>query len=141
MQAFVDPAMMKTCRRVVWCQCSLLSLFRLMMMREMMMIPAERTNSFFLGRPDPDYIKEAVTNFFYGMEVQERSGFKHRDRFLGHLPLPVAKGLPKTRSNRKGSHRRNYSCTDMHWSTGTGLYSVYTNDNLVHTKYILQYAF
>ncbi len=46
MQAFVDPAMMKTCRRVVWCQCSLLSLFRLMMMREMMMISAERTISF-----------------------------------------------------------------------------------------------
>jgi hypothetical protein len=37
-------------------------------------------------------MEEAITKFFNGMEGQERSGFTDWHRFLGCLPLPVAKG-------------------------------------------------
>jgi hypothetical protein len=36
-------------------------------------------------------MEEAITKFLDGMEGQERSGFKDLHRFLGRLPLPVAK--------------------------------------------------
>ncbi len=42
--------------------------------------------------PDVDNLEEAITKFLDGMEVQERSGFKDLHRFLGYVPLPVAKG-------------------------------------------------
>jgi hypothetical protein len=37
-------------------------------------------------------MEEAITKFLDGMEGQERSGFKELHRFLGRLPLPIAKG-------------------------------------------------
>jgi hypothetical protein len=37
-------------------------------------------------------MEEAITKFWDGMEGQESSGFKDLHRFLGSLPLPVAKG-------------------------------------------------
>jgi hypothetical protein len=37
-------------------------------------------------------MEEAITKFLDGMKGQERSGFKGLHRFLGCLPLLVAKG-------------------------------------------------
>ena len=54
--------------------------------------PCTEDEEFFQGRPDADDMEEAITKFLDGMEVQERSGFKDLHRFLGRLPLPVAKG-------------------------------------------------
>ena len=53
--------------------------------------PCTEDEEFFQGRPDADEIEEAITKFLDGMEGQERSGFKDLHRFLGRLPLPVAK--------------------------------------------------
>ena len=54
--------------------------------------PCTEDEEFFQGRPDADDsdMEEEITKFFYGMERQERSGFK--DLHSGCLPLPVAKG-------------------------------------------------
>ena len=46
----------------------------------------------FQGRPDADDMEEAITKFLDEKKGQERSGFKDLHRFLGRLPLPVAKG-------------------------------------------------
>ncbi len=54
--------------------------------------PCTEDEEFFQGRPDADDMEEAITKFFYGMEGQERSGFKDLHRFLGRLPLPIVKG-------------------------------------------------
>jgi hypothetical protein len=54
--------------------------------------PCTEDEEFFQGRPDADDMEEAITKFLDGMEGQERSGFKDLHRFLGCLPLPVAKG-------------------------------------------------
>ena len=54
--------------------------------------PCIEDEEFFQGRPDADDMEEAITRFLHGMEGQERSGFKDLHRFLGCLPLPVAKG-------------------------------------------------
>ncbi len=56
--------------------------------------PCIEDEEFFQGRPDADDsdMEEEITKFFDGMERQERSGFKDLHRFLGRLPLPVAKG-------------------------------------------------
>jgi hypothetical protein len=54
--------------------------------------PCTEDEEFFQGRPDADDMKEALTNFLDGMEGQKQSGFKDLHRFLGRLPLPVAKG-------------------------------------------------
>jgi hypothetical protein len=54
--------------------------------------PCTEDEEFFQGRPDADDMEEAITKFLGGMEGQERSGFKDLHRFLGCLPLPVAKG-------------------------------------------------
>ena len=53
--------------------------------------PCTEDEEFFQGRPDADDMEEAITKFLDGMEGQERSGFKDLHRFLGSLPLPVAK--------------------------------------------------
>jgi hypothetical protein len=54
--------------------------------------PCIEDKDFFQGRPDADYMEEAQTKFLDGMEGQEHSAFKDLHRFLGCLPLPVAKG-------------------------------------------------
>ena len=54
--------------------------------------PCTEDEEFFQGRPDADDMEEAITKFLDGMEGQECSGFKDLHRFLGSLPLPVAKG-------------------------------------------------
>jgi hypothetical protein len=54
--------------------------------------PCTEDEEFFQGRPDADDMEEAITKFLDGMEGQERSGFKDLHRFLGRVPLPVAKG-------------------------------------------------
>ncbi len=54
--------------------------------------PCIEDEEFFQGRPDADDMEEAITKFLDAMEGQERSGFKDLHRFLGRLPLPVAKG-------------------------------------------------
>jgi hypothetical protein len=54
--------------------------------------PCTEDKEFFQGRPNADDMEEAITKFLDGMEGQERSGFKDLHRFLGCLPLPVAKG-------------------------------------------------
>ncbi len=86
MQAFVDYAVMKTYRRVVLC---LRSLTSRMMLKGMTTpgIPCKEDEEFFQWGPDADNMEEAMTKFFYGMEGQERSGFKDQHRFLGHLPV------------------------------------------------------
>jgi hypothetical protein len=38
--------------------------------------PCTEDEEFFQGRPDADDMEEAITKFFYGMEGQERSGFR-----------------------------------------------------------------
>jgi hypothetical protein len=53
--------------------------------------PCTEYEEFFQGRPDADDMEEAITKFLDGIEGQERSGFKDLRRFLGRLPLPVAK--------------------------------------------------
>ncbi len=87
MQAFVDHSVMKTCKRVVL---SLRSLMSRMMMRGDDNTCTE-DEEFFQGRPDADDMEEAISKFLDGMEGQEHSGFKDLHRFLGRLPLPVAK--------------------------------------------------
>jgi hypothetical protein len=94
LQAFADPAVMKTFRRVEMCQRSLQSL----MMRKGIIIPAVRTKSFSKGGPDADAMEEAITKFLDGMEGQERSGFKDLHRFLGRLPCPTVENLKVGRS-------------------------------------------
>jgi hypothetical protein len=37
-------------------------------------------------------MEQAIAKFLDGMEGQERNGFKNLHRFLGRLPVPVAKG-------------------------------------------------
>jgi hypothetical protein len=54
--------------------------------------PCIEDKEFFQGRPDADNMEEAITKFLDRMEGQELSGFKDLHRFLGRLPLPVAKG-------------------------------------------------
>jgi hypothetical protein len=68
--------------------------------------PCIEDEEFFQGRPDADDMEEAITKFLDGMEGQERSGFKDLHRFLGRLPLPVAKRDHAMRRWRAASFQR-----------------------------------
>ncbi len=91
--------------------------------------PCTEDEECFQGRPDADDMEEAITKFLDGMEGQEHSGFKDLHRFLGSLPLPVAKedlAMLHSEALQGGfitkmdeEEQKRFTCTDTHWNAGT----------------------
>ena len=53
--------------------------------------PWNEDKDFFLGTPDAENMKEAISKFLDGMEEHEHSCFEELHRLLGDLPVPVQK--------------------------------------------------
>jgi hypothetical protein len=90
--------------------------------------PCSEDEEFFQGRPDADAMEEAIAKFLDGW-----NGVARAQRLQGPAQISwSSSGQCRTSRlyraasfqrwmlrNRKHSHRQNYSCTDMHWNTGT----------------------